>query len=649
MNKRLIIILVFLVTILLGCDAEAINTSQVTLDMTTSQEEITSEDLQTTREIETEEDLTTLEVTSSTELSVQDDLEGFVDDIYRQLLIYFPREIEEDYTLPIIEIEGLVIEYYFNRTILEDRFVEFQANALSINLDFFVLIEYQDFSKSYQFSITQKRDEILYQESLINQAFTEAFDQIIEQIPRVMTSDLTLPRLDILDAEVTYSVDHSFIFNQRLIFTYPDLAEDVILTVTIDYLDESRSLALPLTMSAYDDLPKIPQIHINTENNSLIESKDDYVNGQLSLFDYDALNQETLILDQVGMRIRLRGNSTMYMPKQPYKIKFDSKQYMFSDYKEKDWVLLANFADQTLIRNGLAYNLARQLDMAFSPMVKYVDLYINGIYQGNYLLTDQIEVTNDRVDIEENVTDINTGYLIEYDYKVYDQGLGQTDDNYFVIDGIPFVLKSPDIDDDHYSYQQYSYIESYMTNVFRTLKNKDDYSDIIDEASFIDWFIVNELFKNVDSGYSSIFYYKEKNDVLKMGPIWDFDLSSGNYGHLQEDLRGPEGWYTSLSYKNILFHYLMEYDSFRYALKERWNSIYEDVILELVNAIYPMADSIAKSRYDNFMTWDIIGSYEDWFISPEILALETYHEQVYFLRVFLIDRMTWLNEEINKF
>jgi len=228
-------------------------------------------------------------------------------------------------------------------------------------------------------------------------------------------------------------------------------------------------------------------------------------------------------------------------------------------------------------------------------------------------------------------------------------GLEASEENFFLIDGIPFVIKSPDIKDDHYSHDHYLYIEDYMRQVFDTLIDMEDYHHLIDQDSFIDWFIVNELFKNVDSGYSSVFYYKDIDGLLKMGPVWDFDLSSGNYGHLQEDLRGPEGWYTSRQDKNILFFYLLQYDGFRQALKERWNDVYEDVILKTIDSVYLLADSMVKSRYDNFNLWDIIGLYQDWFIAPEILERDTYFDQVEFLRDFLMARAEWLNDAINDF
>jgi len=134
---------------------------------------------------------------------------------------------------------------------------------------------------------------------------------------------------------------------------------------------------------------------------------------------------------------------------------------------------------------------------------------------------------------------------------------------------------------------------------------------------------------------------------LKMGPIWDFDLSSGNYGHLQEDLRGPEGWYTSRQDKNIFFYYLMQYPSFRNNLKTRWNELYQDVIARLPDKVYEVADSITRSRYDNFDMWNIIGKDTSWYISPEILAIDTYEGQLWFLYDFLSERIAWLDTNIN--
>ena len=181
------------------------------------------------------------------------------------------------------------------------------------------------------------------------------------------------------------------------------------------------------------------------------------------------------------------------------------------------------------------------------------------------------------------------------------------------------------------------------------LKNQRDYSNLIDEESFIDWFIVEELFKNVDSGFSSVYLAKDKGGKLEMGPVWDFDLSTINPGHLSDDLRGPEGWYTSRSDKNTWYYYLMQYPTFREHLKERWNEIYNNQVQELIQSVYPTADSITKSRYLNFQVWNIIGINYEWYTSTEVYNAKTYEAQVKLLYDFLYDRSIWMNEAINDF
>ncbi|PKK94892.1 MAG: hypothetical protein CVV60_04110 [Tenericutes bacterium HGW-Tenericutes-5] len=572
-----------------------------------------------------------------------------IDEAYENLITNLPTEFSLDIILPDIPNEDFLVEYFVDNNKLVDNTLNYVAQGFDEIIDVEIRITYKSYTKEYTFEILMLRDEDLYNQELTNQRFSEIIEEVRTFIPEVLVSDFTIPEIDIPGAEILISTSDATIYNNRLIFTFPDYDEEVNLSIQIEYNRETRNYQLPVIFSNFSNLLKIPEIYILTDESAPIETKEDYVYGYLDMFSYDQYNNSILELGGIRMRIKLRGNSTLVMPKKPYKIKFDEKQNMLSEYQEKEWVLLANFADQTLVRNAVAYQMANDLDMAFSPMVRFVDLYINNVYQGNYLLSDQIEVSTNRVNVEEKSPNMDTGYLIEFDKRLYDEGLEVTEENFFLIEGIPFVIKSPDIEDDHYNNDQYLFIESYMRTVYDTLRDKEDYSLYIDEASFIDWFIVSEVMKNVDSGYSSVYFHKDAGGLLKMGPVWDFDLSSGNYGHLQEDLRGPIGWYTPRPDKNVFFMYLLEYEGFKTALKQRWNEVYETVILQALENVYLFADSIARSRSMNFDMWDIIGKYEDWFISPEILALDTYEEQLFFLYDFLDTRMTWLNQEINAF
>jgi hypothetical protein len=132
-----------------------------------------------------------------------------------------------------------------------------------------------------------------------------------------------------------------------------------------------------------------------------------------------------------------------------------------------------------------------------------------------------------------------------------------------------------------------------------------------------------------------------------MGPVWDFDLSSTNPGHLDDTNRAPEGWYTSLQYKNIWFYYLMKYPTFRLHLQERWNEIYETMVLTMLASVYPVSDSIARSRYLNFQKWDVIGKNYDWYTSIEVYNAKTYEAQMKLLYDWLDTRIAWMNAAIN--
>ena len=164
-----------------------------------------------------------------------------------------------------------------------------------------------------------------------------------------------------------------------------------------------------------DDEGNVPLIEITTKNNEFPKDKENYVSGELAI-----KNQSNgdWILDKQAMGIRLRGNSTSAAPKKPFRIKFDKKVSLFGLPEAKSWVLLANYFDKTGIRNYLAYLTANKLDnLYFQPSSILVDVTFNGEYLGNYLLCEQMQTGNGRVDIENknwNIKD-NPTFFLELD------------------------------------------------------------------------------------------------------------------------------------------------------------------------------------------------------------------------------------------
>ena len=556
-----------------------------------------------------------------------------------------PYQYSEDVWLPA-SLNGYVVEYFINGELVQDMKIDFEMMPFDKEIEMVVKLHFKSAFQEMIVPLVQKGDLDLYNEYMENQYFLDIFKEIDMLLPSVLVSNYTLPFSNDDTVNVSYGADCTDIVRNRIVYTFPETNQDCTVTAVVSNSTGFRGETFNIIMSAFDELPKIPSLYIVTEDNQEILSRDEYVYGYVNV---DPGDSDFGQVNYIPMKIRLRGNSTSGMPKKPYKIKFDEPFALLSDYAEKDWVLLANYVDQTLVRDYLAFSMAEKLNMAFAPSFTLVDVYVNGEYQGNYLLTDQVEVTNNRVDIEENVPSIDTGYLVEYDWGVYKPENIDNGDNFFLVDNIPFVIKSPQYDDDHYSEDHKTFIKNYFEEVIDTLKNKEDYSNLIDESTFIDWFIVNEIFKNVDSGYSSIYFYKDKGGLLKMGPVWDLDISSGVPGYLPEDQRSPEGWYTARGDKNIFFYYLMQYPEFKSNLKDRWNEVYEDAIYSVIEETLFAADSMTQSRYNNFELWDIIGNDYSWYTSPEVYALKTYDEQVWFLHDFLKTRIEWMNIEINKF
>ena len=563
-----------------------------------------------------------------------------LDDEFDRIKLAIPSDFNSDVFLPTVE-EGFDVEYVLDNETLTDEVINFRQQENDKHLILEIVLTYGETTNTYYYQMKQLGHNVSNELT----EFEEIVVLIQYQVPDKIYSNTNLPVVENNEVYISYEVDCSEIVRDRIVYTFPDIDEECNLVTEVIIDGEMQSFLVPFVMSSVNTLPRVPQIHIDTD--SSIDSNEIYTPGTVTVTgDSNPLFQE--IID-ANVGVKLRGNSTLWMPKQSYRIKFESKTRLLSPYAEKDWVLLANFTDQTLVRNYTAFNMANKLEMDFVPMYRFIDLYINGEYLGNYLLSDNIEVSNDRVNVQEDSFLQDTGYLIEMDIGLYRVGLEESGENYFLLDWIPFVIKSPQEDSLYYREHHKTYISDYMEDLLLTLSKGEDYNDLIDEDTFVDWFIVNELYKNVDSGYSSVYFYKEAGGKLKMGPVWDFDLSTGNQGHVDSDSRGPEGWYTSRQDKNIFFYYLMQYDSFRDALKNRWNEVYDDIIITVLDDIFKAADSISHSRYNNFERWDIIGSNSSWYTAPEIYDLKTYDEQVWFLYDYLVERIDWMDEEINDF
>ena len=128
----------------------------------------------------------------------------------------------------------------------------------------------------------------------------------------------------------------------------------------------AASLCLSAGAAERQQLTSIPTVYIDTDNSAPITGKEDYVKGTVTVMSDD----DSEVCSELSMGIRGRGNSTWGMPKKPYRIKFDSKtNFLNLPAKAKSWVLLANYADKTLMRNAIAFEISEYIGMEYTPSV----------------------------------------------------------------------------------------------------------------------------------------------------------------------------------------------------------------------------------------------------------------------------------------
>lgn len=376
---------------------------------------------------------------------------------------------------------------------------------------------------------------------------------------------------------------------------------------------------------------------INITSAGAITSKDNYIKGTISVngnMEYDALPSST-------MKIKGHGNSSWSLfPKKPYHFKLDSKSAILGMPSAKDWVLIASYNDKTLMRNRIALELGRRLGSDFAPESRFVEVFLNGEFQGNYLLTAQVEVQSKRVNITEltpDATDITGGYLMELDYRLDEPNWFRTNKN------LPITIKSPD----DITPAQLAYIKKYMQDTEDAIFSSNwgdattGYAKYINTDSFINWLLTNEVVKNQDArDFSSIYYFKDKGGKLGMGPVWDFDLSSGNID--STIAKQPENWYVRDA---TWFLRLAQDPGFIIKVRNRWAAVRSTAIEQVFADIDQNAAYLQLSQKKNFEKWPILDKY----IWRNAVVTGSYKGEVDYMRTFLKTRVAWIDANMKYF
>ena len=393
------------------------------------------------------------------------------------------------------------------------------------------------------------------------------------------------------------------------------------------YIDPLHDKAIPSNF-------RIPTVHITTEGGKAVDSKDNYVNATFRFEDPSRFYTDEESLELTG-RIKGRGNTTWGMPKRPYRIKLDEKAHVFSRWGNKDWILLANYSDKTLLRNIMAMEISRICGMSWTPMMLSVEVYLNGQYQGVYAFSDHKEIAGHRVNIEVAAeTDLEGGYYLELEEAMDEPVCFKT------VWDTPVMFHEPEYPTD----AQKKYVKEWFDGFEHALErvqgeHDDAYRSYIDVPSFINYYIIQEITKNPDGNVrKSTYLTKEKGKPLEMYHVWDFDITLGNCDYT--NFEKPEGW----QMRYVKWYNQMFFDpAFKKAVVDRWNELYPTLLTQVPAFLDRQRALMAGAEARNFDRWQILGV-KVW---PNYYYFPTYEEEYAFLKEFYEARLAWLNDRIN--
>lgn len=413
----------------------------------------------------------------------------------------------------------------------------------------------------------------------------------------------------------------------------------------------------------------LPIIIINTSGQTIID--DPKITADMGIiYNGAARNAVTDPFNHYNGKIgiEVRGQSSQQFPMKSYGIELrdaagaSQDKALFGLPKESDWVLYAPYNEKTLLHNFLAYAVSREMGY-WAANCRYVELVLNGDYKGIYVLMEKIKRGAGRVNISKlAATDISGdavtgGYIFSIDkdadgwYSAYRPGgaITQRIQFSYVYPKITAIVP-----------QQAAYLKSYVDSFENSLTassfqdTRTGWRRFADEASFIDYFIVNEASRNVDGYRLSSYFYKDrdsKGGKITAGPVWDYDLAFKNANYCSGS--NVDGWAYRFNavcpadYWQVPFWWdrLMSDTAFASDLLCRWKVVRQTTLsLAHLNALIDSVAALtAEARQRHFQRWPVLGQYV--WPNPQPLAT-TYDGEIGTLKSWLAARLNWIDNNL---
>lgn len=434
-----------------------------------------------------------------------------------------------------------------------------------------------------------------------------------------------------------------------------DLREPLVLT-TVNSTGKTASVIVDVQTLRTG----LPSVALTVDAFDDIDSKDNYFKSTFYLGGGDEAicDYATALTVNVGAQAKGRGNSSWGYPKRSFTVKLDEKKNLLGLGRSRNWTLVSNYQDKSLMRNEIAAHISELLGMV-TMNTRSVDLWLNGVYWGNYLLIEKVELESGRIDLpdyDEVVDPAEAGVLLEWDGHVNEVGDWQkakwekrtenvyydpvADIHFMRVDGGWLVIHkpSPSVILD----EQLERIEMIVLGVDAAMRSRDyaRLAECIDMDSFASWMLTEEIMKNMDSRFhSSCYMYVGGDGILHMGPVWDFDMSLGNanYGGIED----PNGQYIPSS---RWYKHLVRIPEFCELLAEKMGAVGNE-LSAIPQYIDDYAAMLDRSQKYNFERWDILNVAVGW--NPQsVVAANTYEKQIALLKNYYTARLEVVREYI---
>lgn len=448
---------------------------------------------------------------------------------------------------------------------------------------------------------------------------------------------------------------------------------------------------------------KLPVIYIDTEDGYGITSKEVYKSATMRIQGNDNFNSTNSTLYDGGISIRGRGNSTWNMSysKLPYKIKLDTKTDLFGFGSSKHWALLANYMDESLLRNKTSYDLSGTMGMVYLKSTN-VEVILNGVYAGNYQLVGNVRIDKSRVNIhnwedtasdvakaiakkenikgdakdaledyltehldwitsgsvtyngqtyriedyytdlpknEDGSVDVSGGFLFELDAYFDEESKFYTDKKQ------PIMFKNPEFANTNTT--MFNTAKEYIQAVENSFNASDfyttyqgekkHYTDLVDMDSLVRYLLLNEFYWNTETMKKSTYMYKDLGGKLFIGPVWDMDWTSNS-----QISAGETGNYRAWMVVTR-------------SAEAQANSWYKSLIGDpyFVTKLYECYKENRQNFEDIVKTGGILDQQKEYLLESGnanyeagyVRAHVTFESEVERLRTFLKNRLVWMDEQ----